>query len=72
MPFDAPTPSGRLTVGFAARVVEWLVDDAPTEEEVRRRICGKPGFFASLRPEARAAILNHDGPVNMGPPGPGR
>jgi hypothetical protein len=70
MPSDPPAPSTERKRGGLARVVEWLVGDAPTEEEVRRRIRSKPGFFASLSPEAREAILSYDGPINMGPPGP--
>jgi hypothetical protein len=70
MSFDPPVPSTEHKRGGLARVVEWLVGGAPTEEEVRRRIRSRPGFFASLSPEARKAILSYDGPVNMGPPGP--
>lgn len=40
----------------------------PTREEARRRIRGKPGFFASLTPEARAAMLRYDGLEVLGPP----
>jgi hypothetical protein len=68
MPFDAPTPTSRHTGGFAARVVEWLVDDAPSREEARRRLRSKPGFFSTLSPEARAAVLSYDGPESLGRP----
>jgi hypothetical protein len=37
-------------------------------EEARRRIQSKPGFFASLSPEARELIRNFDGPEMLGPP----
>ena len=37
-------------------------------KEARRRIREKPGFFASLSPEARAAILRYDDPEILGPP----
>jgi hypothetical protein len=68
MPFDAPTPSIHHKRGFAARVVEWLVDDAPSREEVRRRLQSKPGFFSTLSPEARAAVLSYDGSESLGLP----
>ena len=68
MPFDAPTPSSHHKRGFAARIVDWLVDDAPSREEVRRRLQSKPGFFSTLSAEARAAVLRYDGPERLGPP----
>jgi hypothetical protein len=37
-------------------------------EDARRRIRSKPGFFASLSPEARELIRNFDGPEMLGPP----
>ena len=40
---------------------------APSRLEARRRIQSKPGFFASLSPEAWAAIEGHDGPEAIGP-----
>ena len=54
--------------GTVARVVEWREDDAPSREEARRRIRSKPGFFATLSPAARAAVLSNDGPDYLGPP----
>ena len=56
---------GRLrSLGFGGRN-----DDvpAPLREVARERIRSKPGFFASLSPEARAAIENYDGPEVIGP-----
>jgi hypothetical protein len=48
---------------------DWLLDiDYLTPEEARRRMRSKPGFFASLSPEAREFIKNYDGPENLGPP----
>ena len=40
---------------------------APSRPEARRRIRSKPGFFASLSPDARSAITR-DGPEALGPP----
>jgi len=37
-------------------------------EDARRRIRSKPGFFASLSPEARELMRNFDGPEMLGPP----
>ena len=52
---------------------DWLLDiDYPSPEEARRGIRSKPGFFASLSPEAREFIKNYDGPENLGPPHPKR
>jgi len=41
----------------------------PSREEARRRIHSQPGFFSSMSPEAREAILTHDGPEVIGPRG---
>lgn len=41
--------------------------DLPSLEEARRRIRSKPGFFSSLTPEARAAMLAFEGPEILGP-----
>jgi hypothetical protein len=43
-------------------------DPLPTREEARRRIRSRPGFFSSMSPEARAAMLAYDGPEILGPP----
>ena len=72
MPFDAAAPPEQREHEALSRLVEWLVDDAPTREEVRRRIRSKPGFFSTLSPEARAAVLSYDAPGRLGPPGPMR
>jgi hypothetical protein len=40
---------------------------APTREDARQRIRSRPGFYASLSPEARASIENYDGPEVLGP-----
>jgi hypothetical protein len=57
--------------GVLARVRDALAD-GPTREEARRRLQSKPGFFASLSPEALEYIKNYDGPENLGPPHPKR
>lgn len=41
---------------------------APRRAAARVRIERKPGFFASLGPEARDAIMQYEGPEVMGPP----
>jgi hypothetical protein len=68
IPLDPSVPGARRKPGFVARIVEWVMDDAPSREEARRRIRSKPGFFATLSPEARAAVLSDDGPDCLGPP----
>jgi hypothetical protein len=59
--------------GVLARVRGWLTPaEPPTElsvrEEARRRLRSKPGFFSTLSPEARAAVLSYDGPERLGDP----
>jgi hypothetical protein len=39
----------------------------PTIEEAERRLRSRPGFFASLTPEQRAAMYAYDGPEVLGP-----
>jgi hypothetical protein len=68
IPLDPTVPAARRKPGLVARLVAWVVDDAPSREEARRRIRSKPGFFATLSPEARAAVLGGDGPDYLGPP----
>jgi hypothetical protein len=68
MPLDPAVPAARPKPGLVARIAEWVVDDAPSREEARRRIRSKPGFFASLSPEARAAVLSDEGPDYLSPP----
>lgn len=70
MPLDSPTPAADRKEGIRARVVSWLLDDAPPREEARRRIRSRPGLIASLSPEALEYIRSYDGPENMGPPHP--
>ena len=41
---------------------------APARAVARERIRGKPGFYATLSPEARAAIQDQDGDEIIGPP----
>lgn len=60
-----PAPA---TIGVLARVRRALGLEAPSREEIRRRIRSKPGIFDSLTPEALEYIRNYDGPENMGPP----
>jgi hypothetical protein len=72
IPFEPVAPAAQARRSVRARLVELLVDDAPDREEVRRRIRSKPGFWATLSPEARAAVMSYDGPENLGPPHPRR
>ena len=65
---DAPR-GAFSTRGILARLSEALVD-GPTREEARRRLRSKPGFFASLSPEALEMIRNCDGPERIGGPLP--
>jgi hypothetical protein len=46
-----------------------LSDDvpAPSREVARERIRRRPGFYASLSPEARAVLESCDGPDALGP-----
>lgn len=70
---SVPAPADPLATapthkrGPFARVVEWLVDDAPSREETRCRLRSRPGFFSTLSPEARAAVLSGEGPDHLGP-----
>lgn len=58
----------RIRAGVA-RIRRWIAGpDSPSREEARRRIRSRPGFLSSLSPEARAALLHHDGPELMGDP----
>lgn len=41
--------------------------ELPSLAEARRRMRSKPGFFSSLTPEAKAAMLAYDGHENLGP-----
>lgn len=41
--------------------------ELPSIAEARRRMLSKPGFFSSLSPEAKAAMLAYDGHENLGP-----
>lgn len=59
---DAPTPIATLPLDASAPSLEQV------REEARRRIRSRPGFFASLRPEQREALLNYDSPEVHGPP----
>ncbi|HEX8697083.1 MAG TPA: hypothetical protein VF746_31985 [Longimicrobium sp.] len=63
-------PKRKKASGFIDRFARFARREAPlpTQEEARRRIRSRPGFFASLSPEARAAVLEYDGPEAMGPP----
>jgi hypothetical protein len=62
-PMDRKQPRS----GFAAASRTDQVP-APSREEARRRIRGRPGFYASLSPAARAAIDAYRGPEVIGPP----
>ena len=67
---DVPMPANESR-GILARLRDALAD-GPTRGEARRRLRSKPGFFASLPPEALDMIRNHDGPERLGGPGPSR
>lgn len=68
----APTARRKHTVR-GSRGVRRLNYDMPSPEQARRRILSKPGFFATLSPEAWEYVRNYDGPEIMGPPdGPRR
>jgi hypothetical protein len=55
--------------GLLTRIRRRLTEyDEPTLEEARQRIFSRPGFLASLGPEALEYIRRYDGPENMGPP----
>ena len=62
-PLTGPATAAR---GAFARLRAVLAD-APVRGEARRRIRGKPGFFASLSPEALDYVRGYRGPENMGP-----
>jgi hypothetical protein len=57
----------------AARSTPWTerlmlrILGLPTEEEAERILRNRPGFFASLTPEQRAAMYAYDGPEVLGP-----
>jgi hypothetical protein len=42
-------------------------EELPSLEEARRRMLSKPGFFSSLTPQQKAAMLAYDGPESLGP-----
>lgn len=54
--------------GVRARIRRAFHPEAPSREEIRRRVRSKPGIFDSLGPEALEYLRNYDGPENMGPP----
>jgi hypothetical protein len=51
-------PPTRLSTG---------AEELPSLAEARRRMLNKPGFFSSLTPEQKAAMLAYDGPESLGP-----
>lgn len=59
---SADTPRGLL-----ARIRRAFGLEAPSREEIRRRIRSKPGIIDSLSPEALEYFRNYDGPEHLGP-----
>jgi hypothetical protein len=55
---DAPDTPSDLNGAFG---------ELPSLKEARRRMRSKPGFFSSLTPEAKAAMLAYEGHENLGP-----
>jgi hypothetical protein len=41
--------------------------EAPSREEIRRRMRSKPGLIDSLSPEALEYLRTYDGPEHLGP-----
>lgn len=64
---DTKVPAKESGPSAAFSRIAERVAGVPARDEARRRIRGKPGFFASLTPEAREAIRNYDGPEVIGP-----
>ena len=58
----------RATRGALAQADSPMTEES-AREEARRRIRSKPGFFASLSPEALEMIRTCDGPERLGDPG---
>lgn len=71
MPAPGPSVGESRTPTTPERLCEALPDDA-VREQARRRLRGKPGFFASLAPDTLEMIRNYDGPERLGGPGPVR
>jgi hypothetical protein len=67
---DTKVPANESGASAAFSRIAERVAGVPARDEARRRIRGKPGFFASLTPEARELIRNHDGPEVIGPGAP--
>jgi hypothetical protein len=53
--------------GLLARIRRVLGLEAPSREEIRRRIRSKPGLIESLSPEALEYLRTYDGPEHLGP-----
>lgn len=71
--FASPaSPRAATTHSWSERVVLRILG-LPTTEEADRILRSRPGFFASLTPEQRAALDAYDGPEVLGDPnGPKR
>jgi hypothetical protein len=54
--------------GILARIRRAFGLEAPSREEIRRRIHSKPGIIESLTPEALEYLRSYDGPEIHGPP----
>jgi hypothetical protein len=69
---SAVAPSAPHAIVSRGGVLAWirhaLQPEAPSREEIRRRVRSKPGIFDSLSPEALEYLRDYDGPENSGPP----
>lgn len=57
-------------LGLLARLRRAVGLEAPSREEIRRRMRSKPGLIDSLSPEALEYLRNYDGPEHLGPSNP--
>lgn len=62
-----PRRRGRILTRLAA-LVRRGDHSLPSREQARRRIRGRQGLYASLSPEARAALLSATEPAASGGP----
>jgi hypothetical protein len=64
--FASPAPPRPASPSWGERLMLRILG-LPTEEEAERILRSRPGFFASLTPEQRAAMDAYDGPEVLGP-----
>jgi hypothetical protein len=64
--FVSPAPTRPASPSLGERLMLRVLG-LPTEEEAERILRSRPGFFASLTPEQRAAMYAYDGPEVLGP-----